>query len=259
MGATLTILGSGTLVPDADRHSAAHLVEDGGTRILLDCGSGTLHGFSRHGVGWESLTHVVVTHYHNDHVGDLFAILFALRYGLLEGRRAPLTLVGPVGFGGFLHRLLAVLGPDVLDSGFETRVVELAPGDVLRDDEAGFSLTCHPTPHTEESVAYRLEIGGAVMGYTGDTGPSDAVAEFLRGSDVLVAECALTDPPQWESHLSPATLAAMASIARPRTLVLTHVYPPAVPEESARAVAAAGYTGRVLAATDGLTLPLGDP
>jgi ribonuclease BN (tRNA processing enzyme) len=257
MGATLTILGSGTLLPNQHRHSAAHLVEHGSTRILLDCGSGTLHGFAKHGVRWDRLTHVLVTHYHSDHVGDLFALLFALKYGLREPRTKPLTLVGPVGFGAFLDRLLEVLGRDVLDAGFQATIVELAAGEVMRDDSAGFSLTCHSTPHTDESVAYRLDLGGAVVGYTGDTGPSEGVATFLQGCDILVSECALTDPPQWDLHLSPAGVAEIASVAKPGLLVLTHVYPPLQPEDAAAQVTSAGYGGRVLAAKDGLRLPLG--
>jgi ribonuclease BN (tRNA processing enzyme) len=257
MQATLTILGSGTLLPNEARHSAAHLVEVGSTRILMDCGSGTLHGFSRHGVQWDRLTHVVVTHYHSDHIGDLYALLFALKYGLGTPREEPLTLVGPVGFRAFLDRLLQVRGPEVLDTSFQTTVVELAAGDVLRDDRAGISLTCHSTPHTSESVAYRLDLGGAVVGYTGDTGPSEGVAEFLRGCDVLVSECALTDPPEWDLHLSPVGVAEIASVAEPGLLVLTHVYPPLEPEDAAGQVTAAGYGGRVLAAKDGLRLALG--
>jgi len=257
MEATLTILGSGTLLPKEDRHSAAHLVEYGSTRILMDCGSGTLHGFSRHRVRWDRLTHVVVTHYHSDHIGDLYALLFALKYGLRKPRKEPLTLVGPVGFGAFLDRLLQALGPDVLDSGFEITIVELAEDDVMRDDRAGFSLTCHSTPHTSESVAYRLDLGSAVVGYTGDTGPSGGVAAFLKGCDVLVSECALTDPPEWDLHLSPVGVAEIASVAKPGLLVLTHVYPPIEPEDAASQVTAAGYGGRVLAARDGLRLSLG--
>ncbi len=256
MGATLTILGSGTLLPDDNRHSAAHLVEYGSARILMDCGSGTLHGFSRHGIRWDQLTHVLVSHYHSDHVGDLFALLFALKHGLRTPREEPLTLVGPVGFRAFLNRLLEALGPDVLDSGIQASIVELAQGDVMRDDRAGFSLTCHSTPHTDESVAYRLDVGGAVVGYTGDTGPSEGVAAFLKGCDVLISECALTDPPEWDLHLSPVGVAEIASVAKPDLLVLTHVYPPLEPDDAAEQVTSAGYEGRVLAAKDGLRLPL---
>ena len=224
--------------------------------MLLDCGSGSLHGFSRRGVPWQQLTHVAISHYHNDHVGDLAALLFALKHGTRPRRREPLTLVGPPGFGVFLERLAAALGDHVLDPGFDLDVRELRPGGALEDESGAFRLTAHPSHHTDESIAFRWEGREAVVGYTGDTGPSPSLAGFLAGADVLVSECALTDPPPMDFHLSPAGVADLARVAQPGTLVLTHVYPPLRPEEAVRQVAAAGYTGRVLSAYDGLCIPL---
>ena len=254
---SITILGSGTLVPDAQRSSACHLIEAPGVRMLLDCGSGSLHGFSRLGVPWQQITHVAISHYHNDHVGDLAAFLFALKHGTQPRRMEPLTLIGPPGFGVFLQRLAAALGDHVLDPGFELDVRELPPGAALEDESGGFRLTAHPTRHTDESIAFRWEGRDAVVGYTGDTGPSPAVAGFLGGADVLVSECSLTDPPEMDFHLSPAGVADLARVADPGTLVLTHVYAPLTPDEAVRQVVAAGYTGRVVSGYDGLRILLG--
>ncbi|MEX2472299.1 MAG: MBL fold metallo-hydrolase, partial [Gemmatimonadota bacterium] len=121
----VTVLGSGTLLPDAERHSAAHHVSFGDASVLLDCGSGTVHGLARHGIDWEALTHVAVTHYHPDHVGDLSALMFALRAGASTRERAaggaeasraqPLTLLGPPGFRAYLEGAASSLGSHVLD------------------------------------------------------------------------------------------------------------------------------------------------
>jgi len=254
-GGWLTVLGSGTLVPDDTRHGAAHLIRTSSALVLMDCGPGTVHGFARYGVAWPDLTHVLITHYHNDHVGDLAALLQALKHGTSPRRTRPLHLVGPVGFRGFLQRLAAAMGPHVLDTGFDLHVVELGSGRTHRAEAAPLAVSCVSTPHTEESVAYRVELPGAAVGYTGDTGPSQTVASFLRGCDVLVAECTQADPPAMKTHLSPSGLAKLSTLARPGVLVVTHVAPPAVPEEAAGAVAAA-WGGTVLAARDGLVIPL---
>jgi len=229
----VTILGAGTLLPDASRSSAAHLIDGDGFRLLLDCGSGTLHGLARHAVDWGGLSHIAISHYHNDHVGDLSAVLFALRHGLAEAREDPLTLVGPPGFGGFLSRLGAALGEHVLDPGFPLRVCELGPDDVFEQRNSGLRIRAHPTPHTDESVAYHVETPSGVVSYTGDTGPSDAVGEFLAGCSVLIGECALRDPPEMELHLAPSGLARIATLADPELLIVTHVYPPTRPAEAA--------------------------
>jgi ribonuclease BN (tRNA processing enzyme) len=249
------VLGSGTLVPDARHHGAAHLVRHGAVLALLDCGPGTIHGIAEHGVPWSDLTHVLITHFHADHVGDLSALMLALEHGLRTPRTRPLTLIGPTGFPGFLERLAAATGRHVVEPGFELRVVEVRGEGVWSDGEAGLDVRCASTPHTEESIAYRVEFGGAVVGYTGDTGPSTAVANLLEGCDVLVAECTQPDPPAMDTHLSPRGLAALARAARPGKLVVTHVMPPSTHAQAAAAVAA-GYEGHVLPGADGLVVPL---
>ncbi|HEY4138035.1 MAG TPA: MBL fold metallo-hydrolase, partial [Casimicrobiaceae bacterium] len=57
------------------------IVEAGTTRVLIDCGFGvrdTAQRLARIGVEPESLTAILVTHEHNDHVGGVPA--FAARY-----------------------------------------------------------------------------------------------------------------------------------------------------------------------------------
>ena len=252
----LTVLGSGTALPDAGRRSSAYHLDLSAASLLLDCGPGTLHGLSEHGVDWERLTHVLISHYHNDHVGDLAALQFAMKQSRAPTRSRPLCLVGPRGFKAFLERLAAALGPHVLEPGFEVRVHELGPEDPHADPEAGLVIEAYPTPHTPESLAYRVSSAATTVGYTGDTGPSESVARFLSACQVLVAECAFADPPQWEGHLTPSLLAELARVARPDLLLLTHVYPGQSPDAAAAAVAR-GYDGPVLAARDGMKIVLG--
>ena len=78
----LTILGSGNLLPDDLHRSPSHWVEEGDVRLLLDCGSGCLHGMARERLWWKAVSHIALTHFHADHVGDLSPILFALKHGV---------------------------------------------------------------------------------------------------------------------------------------------------------------------------------
>jgi ribonuclease BN (tRNA processing enzyme) len=247
---TLTILGSGTLFPDHRRHAAAHYIDSGCAKVLFDCGAGTLHGLSQHAVDWEGITHVAITHYHTDHVGELSALLFALKYGIL--REEPLTLIGPPGFTVFIERLGVALGTHITDPGFELRIAELGPDETYLDPERDVQIRSFPTPHNEESVAYRYEGRGSSIGYTGDTGPSERVAAFLLSCRVLIAECTLTDPTDMTLHLSPTSLAQMAQRVQPELLVVTHVSPPADPNEAVARITECGFDGQIVAGIDGL-------
>ena len=43
------------------------------------------------------------------------------------------------------------------------------------------------------SVGYRIEAGGAVLAYTGDSGPCEEVVEMARDADLFVAEATYQD------------------------------------------------------------------
>lgn len=250
----ITILGSGTLLPDRRRHSAAHWVEWNGVGLLLDCGAGTVHGMDRWDVPWRQITHLALSHFHVDHTGDVAALLFALKHGLADGRPEPLVILGPPGIRRFVDRLSDAHFGYLADPGFLVKVVEISREGAWADPAGRFALLAHPTPHTERSVAYRVEAPEGVVGYTGDTGPSPSLGRFLQGSAAMIAECSLTDPPEMDAHLSPATLAELAREAEPDLLVVTHLYPPLDPDAVAGLVRDAGYEGEVVVAWDGTTV-----
>lgn len=252
----LTIVGSGTAAPDPDRVGAALFLETPGVRTLVDCGPGAVHHMARFGLPWPRLSHLVISHFHNDHLGDIPALLFALKWGTKERRTEPLHVFGPEGTGDRLRAMADAFGDHVQDPGFPVVVREIAPGARTRLDH-GITLACASTPHTDESLAYRFEADdGGTLGYTGDTGPSEDVARFLAGLDVLVAECSVPDEQAMDTHLTPSSLAAMARSARPARLVATHVYPDLDRLDVTGLIAAAGWAGETLRARDGLEIQI---
>ena len=250
----VTILGSGTLLPNDKRRSPAHLVETADAALLMDCGSGALHGFDRHRVSWRGLTHVAISHFHTDHVGDVAPLLFALKHGVRPPREQPLFLLGPVGLGSFVEALRSAFGDWMSRLGFPLEVVELSGSARWEDPDGRLTVSAHPTPHTDASVAFRVEHGGDEIGYTGDTGPSNALGDFFRGVRLLIAECSLEDPPSMDAHLSPGTLAGLAGRAEPDLLLVTHLYPPLRPHRIPALLRAAGYAGEVIVARDGTSV-----
>lgn len=252
--ATLTIIGSGTLRPSPVRGSPSHLVEAGRTRVLLDVGAGAVHNLARQGKPWWDVSHVVLSHYHVDHLGGLPHLLFALRWGSPEPRTRPLTIIGPPGLETRIHHLSEAFGSFFRTQDFPVVYRELARDAEWEDGE--LSLALWPSRHTEASVAMRIMGPGWTLGYTGDTGPEPSLGPFLSGCDVLICECKIPDPPAADNHLSPAGVADLARAARPGLLITTHVFPPLRPQRVPGLIAAAGYGGAVVCGEDGLTVPL---
>lgn len=244
------MVGSGTLLPDSERGSPSFHLRGEDHSLLLDAGPGTLHGLPRAGIPWRDIDTLALSHFHPDHIGDVPALLAAFRFQELT---APLTVVGPPGLEDLLERMAAVHGAWILEPSRPLSVVEVATGEGWSSEEGGVRLEAVRTPHTDESVAFRIAGGGVSVGYTGDTGPSTDLHEFLGGCAVIVAECSLPDPPELDTHLSPRSVAELAGAAGPDLLVISHVYPPLTPAEAVVQVRAS-YAGRVVAARDGLRI-----
>jgi len=139
----------------------------------------------------------------------------------------------------------------MLDPGFPVSVIELPFGGVA-ELAGGVRVASRKVPHTDESVAYGVEADGRRLVYTGDTGFDATLGEWARGADVLLCECSLPSSLAIPSHLTPEECGALAAIARPRRLVLTHLYPP-VEQVDIRAIVGAHFGGDVTVAHDGWT------
>jgi ribonuclease BN (tRNA processing enzyme) len=228
----LVTVGTGTVVPDAERASACHWIEHDEARLLVDCGAGALQGLARAGLAWADLGHLVISHFHADHIGEIPSLIFALRHALEVPRRAPLGVWGPAGTARLFAAWAEALGSWLVEPGFDLAVHELLPGEVAEID------------------------GFEVLGYTGDTGPSEGLGEFFRGVDLLLAECSLPDDLVADNHLSPTRLASLATEAAARRLAITHVYPQLRRLDVPGLIRGAGYSGEIIVVSDGSELQI---
>lgn len=200
------------------------------------------------GLDWRGITHVALTHFHIDHYLDLPALLFAWKYGQLPPRSTPVGLLGPAGTTALFEKLALAHGDWVTKPGYPVHFTELAPGAPV--DLGPLRLEAFKVPHTPESVAYSVTSDGRRVVYSGDTGFDAAFAQWAHGCDVLVLECSLPQSMAIVEHLTPEQCGEVARLASPRTLVLTHLYPP-VEAVDIKAVVSQRYDGSVVIAQDG--------
>lgn len=248
----LSVVGCGTAAIDGERVCSGYWMSDGATHILFDCGPGVVHHLGRYGLPWPQLTHVALSHFHNDHTGDVPMLLFALQYGLRPARTAPLVVLGPPGTRARLAAMAAAFGEHVDEPSFPLEIREIGEDDVVQ--AGSVEVRAAFTPHTAASFAYRARGSAFTLGFTGDTGPSSDVAAFLHGVDELIAECSLPDDEAMPIHLSPASLARMAVQAQPARLIVTHVYPQLDRNNVPAQLEAHGWDGPCVLAADGLVL-----
>lgn len=250
----LTILGSGTSVPSASRSSAGYFLELSDAKLMLDCGAGAVHALARYGLAWEELTHLFISHFHVDHVGELASVFQAFKYGLQGSRNRALTLVGPRGLDKLIHGLRQAFGDKPFAPRFPVHLRLIAAGEHMQLS-SGCHLSVAKTPHTEESIAVRIDSPEGSLCYTGDTGYSEELARFFSNADLLISECSFRERREGSPHLSIAEAAKMAALANVRRLVVTHFYFD-VDEAVLKTELEKDYAGEVIIGADGMRISI---
>lgn len=223
---TVTILGSGTIVPSLKRSPCSFLLESAGKALLFDIGPGTMRRLLEAGKTIGEIDLLLISHIHPDHSGELASFLFATKYPEAYRRRRPFTLAGARGLRGLYDGLRGVYGDWIFlpESLFSLREMDPHAPDAL--DAGALTVRSRPVAHIETSIGYRVETpGGMSVAYSGDTGLCESLVELARGVDLFLCECSLPDEMKVEGHLTPSEAGEAASRAGVKRLVLTHFYP----------------------------------
>lgn len=251
---SVTVVGSGTVHPSADRTQSCFAVETGTQTIVFDLGYGAMRGMLRSGLDPSGVDRVFFTHFHPDHTSDIVPLLFTTNYGLDVPRAKPLQMTGPEPFRSFWDAVMSSWGEWISPSNYDFAVDELPLTCEGPLPLSGASLTWARAKHRPESIAYRMDGPGAHGGsfvYTGDTEYCESVVELARGADTLLIECSATDENPIPGHLTPSGAAGIASEAGVRRVILTHVFPETAKRDLISEVGS-GFGGEVVVATDGM-------
>ena len=222
---TVTFAGSGDAFGSGGRFQACiHLRgPDGAAPVLLDCGATSLTALRRCGLDPGEISAIVVSHLHADHFGG---IPFFILNAQFARRAAPLTVIGPRGTGRRLAELMEAMFPGSasVSRRFAVEVTELRPGESCA--AAGVTVTAfaadHPSGADSPPLSLRLALGGAVIGYTGDTAWTDALPRLAAGTGLLIAEGYYRSK-QVPYHLRLDDLAEHSGELASRRIVLTHM------------------------------------
>ena len=245
----LTVLGKSPSWEDAGAACSSYLVTEGGTALLVDCGSGAL-GKLRARMDYRDLDAIVISHFHADHLLDLVPFACALTYGpaSVDGTDPP-RLHAPLGAREFFDGLTAALG----DEGLITRAFPLEEYEPASEFGVGaITVRTHAVPHIGPTHAIELVSSGGGRIVFGADGPSSPeLTAAARGADILIAEATLPDPePGQLVHMSAEEAGRLAREAGVGRLVLTHISDE-LDLDRAREIATREFGGEVEVAEEG--------
>jgi ribonuclease BN (tRNA processing enzyme) len=221
MGLSWTVLGGSPAWPNPGQAASGYVLEAGGHRVLVDCGSGIAAELRAHDPG--PLDAIVITHFHADHWFDLVPLHYAYLFGSWNERKHPKLHLAPGGrdvldrvamsWGGRLSTFEAAFETDEFDPDGE-----LAIGPMR--------LTFAPCKHYTPCWSVRINFNGSTLVYSADTGPTQQLIEFARGADLFVCEAALASAERDDDdrgHMDPDEAGTAAAAAGVGSLLLTHV------------------------------------
>jgi ribonuclease Z len=276
MSIRLTILGTGSPIPDANRAGSAALIEAGDRRILVDAGRGVLMRLVAAGVLPGMLDAVLLTHLHSDHITDLNDVITT--HWVMSQAPTTLHIYGPPRTQEVVDGIMAMLAPDLsyrlahhedLTWTPMIEVHELTPPTTLTFGDLVVRVGATDHRPVEPTVGYRFEHGSTAVALAGDSIPCAGLDELCAGAAAYVQTVIREDlvglvPSQrfkdiLDYHSSIEQAAQTAERCGVERLVCTHYVPAlmAGQEEEWRSRAAAHFSGEIVLASDLTVLNLG--
>jgi ribonuclease BN (tRNA processing enzyme) len=218
----LTVVGCSPAWPNPGGAQSGYLLEGPG-RLLLDCGPGVLARLRSNGSsGWPKVDAIAITHFHLDHWGDLVPWVWGAMWGLGREEPKPELWLPPGG-----REELAAFGtrfgtPDMFVRAFEPREYE----EGVAFQAAGLELVPIRLPHyTVQTFGFRVSNSDRTLAYSGDSGPSERLAELARNVDLFICEATLEQGDlegEPRGHLSAEEATAAFEASGAKRLLLTH-------------------------------------
>lgn len=238
----IVLLGTGTCQLMEERRASSVLVELGETRIVYDLGRGIADRLASLGLRQDQLCHVVLSHFHPDHVSDLVPFLQAAAWSRIDPRSADLHLYGPRGLENQAMRLLGLFDVDNLArEHWRVHLHEVrthgAPGTIEVD---GRTFEWAPLPPAGNH-GLGIRHGDRRTVLTGDSSFHRQEVQFLEGSDLAIID---------SGHLEDEEIVELAVASGAGLLVCSHVYRELDAEALEARARDRGFAGRLLLGRD---------
>jgi ribonuclease BN (tRNA processing enzyme) len=221
-GIRVQFLGSGDAFGSGGRLQTCILVTTATRQFLIDCGTSSLIGMRRFGIGPNAIDMILVSHLHGDHFGGI--PFFILDAQLISRRTEPLLIAGPAGTQQRLTEAMEVLfpGSSKVRQRFPIDIVEMPPEQPQTFGEVNVMPYLVQHASGAPPLALRITCEEQVITYSGDTQWTDTLIAAAQGADLLITEAYVFDK-VIKFHLNYQTVMAHLDVLRPKRMILTHM------------------------------------
>jgi ribonuclease Z len=219
--AKLILLGSSYAIP-TDEHDNTHFVIKGqNSSILIDCSGNTWVNLKKAGIDYESVTDIILTHCHPDHISGIPTLLMNF---WLMGRKDILRIYGLHHTLDCVEKMMGLYEWETWPDFFPVAFHRL-PYQVMTKamENSEFRFFSSPVKHIVPTIGLRIESlsNGKVIAYSCDTEPCEQVIELGKDADILLHEAT----GKAYGHSSASQAGEIANEAGVGSLYFVH-YPP---------------------------------
>ncbi|MGE8136049.1 MBL fold metallo-hydrolase [Novosphingobium subterraneum] len=267
LGQWVTLGTSGGPPVHVERSQIANALVVGDAIYLFDAGDGVRRQMAFAGLPEARIKAIFLSHHHPDHNADVGPVMISHQtFG-----SGVMSVIGPEGTSTLVAGLVQANQPTELAS-FPTggpkrpslaqsvHAIETGspavPVVVFRDENIEVEAIGVPhfqvapsvaLPRMPQAVAYRIRVGGKIIAYSGDSGPTDQLVAVARDADLFVTEVVepaaiarqlsalMVGAPaaaresiingMTHNHLVPGEIGRIAQAAKVKKVVLTHFVP----------------------------------
>jgi ribonuclease BN (tRNA processing enzyme) len=173
------------------------LLRMNGKTIVIDCGLGVTRGICDQGVALTRIDMIIITHLHSDHyleLGPLFHTAWT------AGLNRTIPVIGPKGldayWAAFQESMRFDIDLRIRDEGrcdFDSLAAISVIGESHDLDGITLRAMRNVHPPIVDTFALRFDSADSSVTLSGDTAYMPEMADFARGSDLLVHEAMLRD------------------------------------------------------------------
>jgi ribonuclease BN (tRNA processing enzyme) len=218
----ITVLGAGDAFGSHGRFQASYLVSAANKTILMDAGPTVLPSMKRLALAPNDIDLILISHLHGDHFNGLGYLILDFLYE--SQRRRSLTIAGPPGLEQRTWALFRALFHEFDFGKIKSRLkfVSVLPNRPVTLD--GVKLQAIRTPHTikDISLAFRFDLNGKTIVFSGDTGWTEELVGLTTNSDLFLCECTFFKR-KFAWHLNYQQVNANRHRFGGRRMVITHL------------------------------------
>ena len=234
----ITLLGTGTCQIEYERRASSVLIQLDGMPVLFDCGHGVVQRLLEVGVQHNELNHIIVSHFHPDHVSDLLPLLHAGAWSRRNPRTTDMHIYGPAGIKQLIDGFKNIVGVSALQQPTYVVFVHEVDGERFSIGPYDFDFISLPPAGNH---GLRFVWRGKRYAITGDSNFHEHEIAFLNQVDLAIID---------SGHLEDDEIVQLAVASQAKTIVCSHLYREIDAPELQALAEKAGYVGTILVGRD---------